>query len=59
MTDLNSRRRGGVKILRSVAKACGVPLVRDDASRDKVRSFFSAIEAAKPEESELEKARTA
>ena len=45
--------------MRSVAKACGVPLIRDDASRDKVRSFFSAIEAAKPEESELEKARTA
>ena len=59
MADLTSQRRKHVQTSRAVAKAAGSPLIRDDATQDKICAFAAAIAASEVEESEKKKAREA
>ena len=43
MADLAETRKFCVQSLRKAAKKCGVPLVRDSASRAKVEEFAQAV----------------
>ena len=59
MADLVVQRKAHVQALRSCARACGIPLVRDDAGQDRVRVFVAAIAASRGAAREKAKAREA
>ena len=59
MGDVLLQRRKHVQTLRSAAKKCGVPLVRDDVGRESVRAFAAAIQASQGAEDEKARAKKA
>ena len=43
MADLRSQRREGAQTIRRVASSCGVPLVSDNASRQRIKDMAEAV----------------
>ena len=59
MPDLPAQRKTHVKALRACARACGIPLVRDDVGQERVRTFAASIAASRGPRTEKAKARDA
>ena len=59
MADLATQRKAQVRALRACARACGVPLVRDDAGQERVAAFAAAIEGSAGPARQKAAARTA